>query len=141
MKNQGHSIRTLVVAVGLMFAIGLTTRISAQNRVPGEHWMRYVNASQAGFDASKLEAARKTWEGLPSSAFMLVADGAVVASWGDVERRFMCHSVRKSFLSALYGIYWDRGSSSSTRHWPILASMMSRIRSWKPKSEPGSWTC
>ncbi len=92
-----------------MFAIGLTTRISAQNRVPGEHWMRYVNASQAGFDASKLEAARKTWEGLPSSAFMLVADGAVVASWGDVERRFMCHSVRKSFLSALYGIYWDRG--------------------------------
>ena len=109
MKNQGHSIRTLVVAVGLMFAIGLTTRISAQNRVPGEHWMRYVNASQAGFDASKLEAARKTWEGLPSSAFMLVADGAVVASWGDVDRRFMCHSVRKSFLSALYGIYWDRG--------------------------------
>jgi hypothetical protein len=39
----------------------------------------------------------------------VIADGAVVASWGEVERRFMCHSVRKSFLSALYGIYWDRG--------------------------------
>jgi CubicO group peptidase (beta-lactamase class C family) len=40
---------------------------------------------------------------------MVISDGAVVASWGDVGRRFMCHSVRKSFLSALYGVYWDRG--------------------------------
>lgn len=46
---------------------------------------------------------------MPSSAFLVVADGAVVAAWGEVGRRFMCHSVRKSFLSALYGIYWDRG--------------------------------
>jgi CubicO group peptidase (beta-lactamase class C family) len=46
---------------------------------------------------------------MPSSAFLVIADGAVVAAWGDVDRRFMCHSVRKSFLSALYGIYWDRG--------------------------------
>ena len=37
------------------------------------------------------------------------------ASWGDVERRFMCHSVRKSFLSALYGIYWDRGEIKLNR--------------------------
>ena len=44
-----------------------------------------------------------------ASSFMVVANGAVVAAWGDVSRRFMCHSVRKSFMSALYGIYWDRG--------------------------------
>lgn len=78
-------------------------------RTPGEHWMRYADVTQAGFDSAKLEAARRTWESLPSSAFLVVADGAVVAAWGEVERRFMCHSVRKSFLSALYGIYWDRG--------------------------------
>jgi CubicO group peptidase (beta-lactamase class C family) len=71
--------------------------------------MRYANVEQAGFDSARLAAAREAWEGLPSSAFLVVADGAVVAAWGEVERRFMCHSVRKSFLSALYGIYWDRG--------------------------------
>jgi len=71
--------------------------------------MRYADVAQAGFDAAKLEAARDRWEELPSSAFLVIADGAVVASWGDVQRRFMCHSVRKSFLTALYGIYWDRG--------------------------------
>lgn len=81
----------------------------ASNRVPGETWQQFVDPAEAGFDIEKLEAARQKWETLPSSAFMVVADGAVVAAWGDVERRFMCHSVRKSFLSALYGIYWDKG--------------------------------
>jgi CubicO group peptidase (beta-lactamase class C family) len=71
--------------------------------------MRFSDVEDAGFDPAKLEAARKTWEGIPSSAFLVIVDGAVVASWGDVERRFMCHSVRKSFLSGLYGVYWDRG--------------------------------
>ena len=78
-------------------------------RVPGDQWMQFADVGQAGFDAARLEAARQTWESLPSSAFMVISDGAVVASWGEFERRFMCHSVRKSFLSGLYGIYWDRG--------------------------------
>jgi CubicO group peptidase (beta-lactamase class C family) len=71
--------------------------------------MRYADVREAGFDAAKLEAAKKTWEEIPSAAFFVVADGLVVAAWGDVDRRYMCHSVRKSFMSALYGIYWDRG--------------------------------
>jgi CubicO group peptidase (beta-lactamase class C family) len=70
--------------------------------------MRYADPVEGGFDAVRLDAAHAEWEQLPSSAFMVVSDGAVVAAWGDVSRRFMCHSVRKSFMSALYGIYWDR---------------------------------
>ena len=81
----------------------------AGDRVPAGPWQAFADPADAGFDAVALEAARQSWETLPSSAFMVIADGAVVAAWGDVERRFMCHSVRKSFLSALYGIYWDRG--------------------------------
>ncbi|HEX6884972.1 MAG TPA: serine hydrolase [Planctomycetota bacterium] len=98
-------MRTLV----LVLAILIAPLVRAQERVPGERWLRYVDPAEAGFDPGRLEAARATWEALPSSAFLVVADGAVVAGWGDLERRFMCHSVRKSFLSALYGIYWDRG--------------------------------
>ena len=70
--------------------------------------MQFANPSEAGFDVEKLEAMHETWKSLPSSAFMVIADGAVVAAWGETERRFMCHSVRKSFLSAVFGIYWDR---------------------------------
>jgi CubicO group peptidase (beta-lactamase class C family) len=98
------------LTLGVLLATpGVSLAQSAGQRAPGDRWMRYANVEQAGFDPARLEAARLTWEGLPSSAFLVIADGAVVAAWGEVERRFMCHSVRKSFLSALYGIYWDRG--------------------------------
>ena len=87
----------------------LTAIVSlAGDRVPAEHWMRYADPAQAGFDVAKLTEAENTWESLPSAAFMVVVDGAVVVAWGNVERRYMCHSVRKSFMSALYGIYWDQ---------------------------------
>jgi len=102
------SIKTKLLGA-LVTCVAVLGTPSAQARVPGERWMRYADPAEAGFDAAALEAARETWEALPSSAFLVIADGAVVAAWGDVERRFMCHSVRKSFLSALFGVYWDRG--------------------------------
>ena len=94
-----------------LFALLLAAPLAAepQERIPGEHWMRYADPADAGFDARALEEAHETWKRISSSAFMVVADGAVVVGWGDLERRFMCHSVRKSFLSALFGIYVDRG--------------------------------
>jgi len=99
-----------VWTIVLFLALAWSGAAQAQDlRYPAEEWMRYVNVEDAGFDPAKLEAARASWEALPSSAFLVIADGAVVASWGEVGRRFMCHSVRKSFLSALYGIYFDRG--------------------------------
>ncbi len=38
--------------------------------------------------------------------------GAVVAAWGDVSRKLELHSVRKSVVSALFGIAADRGEIS-----------------------------
>ncbi len=102
------SVFGLIVGV-LLVVPAASLGQAAGDRFPGDRWMRYAEVEQAGFDGTKLAAARTMWEGLPSSAFMVIADGAVVAAWGEVERRFMCHSVRKSFLSALYGVYWDRG--------------------------------
>ncbi|MEM7584246.1 MAG: serine hydrolase [Acidobacteriota bacterium] len=107
------------LALGRLLLVALLAALSAAplnaaqrapgERVPGEQWMQYVDPADAGFDAARLAAAKQQWQELPSSAFMVIADGAVVANWGETERRFMCHSVRKSFLSALFGIYWDRG--------------------------------
>lgn len=110
-KNQiTRWIQTISLILTILFiASGAGIGQTATDRFPDACWMRFTNVKEAGFDPAKLEAARVIWEGLPSSAFLVIADGAVVAAWGDVGRRFMCHSVRKSFLSALYGIYWDQG--------------------------------
>jgi CubicO group peptidase (beta-lactamase class C family) len=113
MREKTKPVRRVFFAIlvftALVAAPGAALGQALDHRIPGDGWMRYADVEEAGFDPAKLAAARETWEGIPSSAFLIVADGAVVAAWGDVGRRFMCHSVRKSFLSALYGIYWDRG--------------------------------
>ena len=41
---------------------------------------------------------------------MIVDQGVVVATYGDVTRKFRCHSLRKSFLSALIGIHVRLGN-------------------------------
>ncbi len=81
--------------------------LNAQN--PGESWMQYAIPEEAGWSSEKLEKARLFADSIGSAAFMVIYDGKVVVSWGEIERRFMCHSVRKSLLSALYGVYVDKG--------------------------------
>jgi CubicO group peptidase (beta-lactamase class C family) len=39
----------------------------------------------------------------------------VVAAWGEIDRRFQTHSVRKSLISALIGIYVDEGKVDLSR--------------------------
>lgn len=84
--------------------------VAAQARVPGEDWMAYETPEEAGWASERLDAASAFADTIGSAAFMLVYDGAVVATHGDVARRYMNHSIRKSLLSALYGIYVEDGT-------------------------------
>jgi len=77
---------------------------------PGRTWFMYVKPEDAGFSSEKLARARQYSDEIGSAAVMVIYDGAVVAHWGDIEKRYMCHSIRKSFLSALYGIHVANGN-------------------------------
>ena len=79
-------------------------------RYPQESWFMYARPEEAGWSSKKLEEARNYFEKLDSTAIMVIYNGAVVIAWGDIERRYMCHSIRKSYLSALYGIHVDQGN-------------------------------
>ena len=87
----------------------ISKELSKTALYPQQNWKRYANPQDAGFSLEKLEKARQYWDSTQSAACMIVHRGAVVVAWGEIERRFMCHSVRKSLLSALYGIYVDAG--------------------------------
>ncbi len=76
---------------------------------PDETWQRYVTPEEAGWSSEGLKIAQKYSRFAGSAAVMVIYDGAVLAQWGQVERRFMCHSIRKSLLSALYGIAVAKG--------------------------------
>lgn len=47
-------------------------------------------------------------------AGMIIKDGYIAASWGDLERVDMTFSVTKSYLSTVAGLAWDRGLIRST---------------------------
>lgn len=103
MKRQTRERIGSVVAA-LIVASLATMVVAATGPVPGDGpWLQYKEPGLGGFDAEKLEAVRLRADELGSGAIVVVRKGLVVAAWGDVERRFKCHSVRKSLLSALYG--------------------------------------
>ena len=77
---------------------------------PEENWQKAETPEQLGWSSEKLAEARTYSEKIGSAAVMIVDDGVVVAAWGDVTRKFKCHSMRKSLLSALIGIHVDEGN-------------------------------
>lgn len=73
------------------------------------HGLARVAPESAGWSSEKLAAAADWARQNGSAALLLLQDGKVVFSWGLVGRKFQCHSIRKPFLSALFGIYAARG--------------------------------
>jgi CubicO group peptidase (beta-lactamase class C family) len=82
--------------------------VAADSLFPGRTWER-VEPAERGWSLPELAEAQRYAREIGSSAVMIVQDGRVVASWGDVRRKIEIHSVRKSFMSALYGIAAAKG--------------------------------
>ena len=63
----------------------------------------------AGWSIESLETARQFAATIDTAAVTIIHRGQPVYQWGDVTARYKCHSIRKSLLSALIGIYVDEG--------------------------------
>ena len=66
--------------------------------------LRSVFPPAKGWSMAKLAEAREYAEKAGSSAVVVVHDGKLAAEWGDTTTRMCSHSVRKSLISALFGI-------------------------------------
>src|SRR5437867_3669946 len=75
---------------------------------PERSWGR-VSPDQAGWSADKLKQAREYAATINTAAVTIVVGGLVLDEWGDTTTRYNVHSIRKSFLSALYGIHVREG--------------------------------
>ena len=92
----------------------MTTTVSQAQGARGP-WMQYAKPEDAGFSAQSLEQARHYADSVRSGAVMVVYRGVALAAWGDVARELELHSVRKSLVSALFGLAADRGAVSLDR--------------------------
>ncbi len=97
-------LRTTTVWLALVFAL----QLHAAERFPGKDWEIVASPAEAGWSAAGLKAARDYSATINTSAVVIVHQGRIVEQWGQTERPFNCHSMRKSILSALFGICTDQ---------------------------------
>jgi CubicO group peptidase (beta-lactamase class C family) len=100
----------LLMVFGVVLTVPAAAAEPAGVVYPEQHWLQYATPEEAGWSSSQLDSCNALWQKIESAALMVIYDGAVLAAWGEVTRRYMCHSVRKSFLSALYGIHTGAGN-------------------------------
>jgi CubicO group peptidase (beta-lactamase class C family) len=93
----------LVLLVFLLISCSASTssdRIGVFETIPPE---------DAGLSSEKLDSIVDFCEESGSAALLILYDGKVVLSWGEVETKYPSHSIRKALLNSLYGIYVERG--------------------------------
>ena len=76
---------------------------------PGKTWKLDRALRNGGWQTAKLTAAQKYANSLHDASFMAVQCGHLVDAWGDSSKTMTTFSVRKSLISALFGIYAAEG--------------------------------
>lgn len=77
---------------------------------PGENWEE-VRPEVMGYSSAKLEKlAKRLQEEFTTTSMMIIVDGKVIKSIGDVAEPTRIASCRKSLLSMLYGKYVENGT-------------------------------
>ncbi|HCN79024.1 MAG TPA: hypothetical protein DIT13_17805 [Verrucomicrobiales bacterium] len=96
---------------GFLSILLLSAAPHLRAQYPGKTWesLSDADAAAAGWSREKLASAREFSATLQTEAVMIVIRGRVLDSWGAVDRKFNIHSIRKSFLSAMYGIQVEAG--------------------------------
>ncbi|MGH1366661.1 MAG: serine hydrolase domain-containing protein [Calditrichia bacterium] len=95
--------RTTLIVCLLLFT-QLTFAQTDKLQKPGRDWQIYNDVEDAGYSTAKLDSAKRLFDTSKGAALFVVHQGRVLLSLGETNRRFMCASMRKSFMSALIGI-------------------------------------
>jgi len=98
-----------IISIVLFLSFNLSV-YSQKTVFPGKHWDKATDILSMGYSPEKLEKAREYSETIKTSAVVIVENGVIVDEWGEVDRKFRTHSMRKSFLSEMYGQYVLNGT-------------------------------
>ncbi len=106
-----NKMRRVSIAACLLLLVGLLVASSAAQKrasYPDATWERVDSPAQLGWSPEKLKLARNYSATIQTAAVMLIVDGKVLDEWGETATKYNVHSIRKSFLSAMYGIHvWE----------------------------------
>ncbi|MGD8307089.1 MAG: serine hydrolase [Ignavibacteria bacterium] len=106
MKNQLIISLTLLVIITMMFS-NCSDPTGPDN---DEGDLETVIPEDVGYSSEKLEDAKHFADTSGFDAVMVLYDGKILFSWGNVSQNYWTHSIRKPLLSALYGIHVNQGN-------------------------------
>jgi CubicO group peptidase (beta-lactamase class C family) len=108
-NNSLGKIISLIMSLTMIF---LFSRCSEESVSPvnDPNELEFVIPEDVGYSSQKLEEARQFAEQSGFDAVMALYDGKILFSWGSVSQNYNVHSIRKPFLSALYGIHVNQGN-------------------------------
>ena len=98
----------LILLVFLAFTYGGCSG-GGSSSTPNSNSLPHISPEEASYSSEKLKEAEQFAKDIGCAAVMAVYDGKVFFEWGNISKNFRCHSIRKPFLGALYGIYLAKG--------------------------------
>ncbi len=96
----------ITICVSLLFIKCSDDPVSSDK----EEVFRYVSPEEVGWSSEKLAEVTPLIEQSGYAAIMAVYDGQVFYTWGNLSKNYFCHSIRKPFLSSLYGVHVEEGN-------------------------------
>lgn len=72
---------------------------------PSKFWLKASSPELLGWSSEKLKVAKEYTLQRNTSAVVIIQNGIIVDEWGTPETPYKLHSIRKSLMNALYGIY------------------------------------
>jgi CubicO group peptidase (beta-lactamase class C family) len=107
-KIMDKKLNAFVLCFCLLFFSSLS--LPAQHKYPLKSWEQAEKPEDLGYSSERLARAKKWTAELNTAAVVIVVDGVVLYQWGEVATKYIVHSIRKSFLSALFGNYVGNGT-------------------------------
>ncbi len=105
----GFAIRADYFGIGYLSDVLEATFSSGACRDAGS-WSSAESPEMAGFSSAGLAEVGAFLQNTDASALMVIADGKAVYEYGLIGRRYLAHSIRKSFASALFGVEVTNGT-------------------------------
>jgi CubicO group peptidase (beta-lactamase class C family) len=84
--------------------------IGVREHYPAKQWEHVSSPESLGWSSAKLAQAKQYADSIDTAAVMIIDHGLIVSEWGNTARKYNVHSIRKSFVSALYGIAANQGA-------------------------------
>ncbi len=111
-----RSVSFLLICLCVGFILGCSAEVNGPqvnvsgSWIPIDDTLEWISPEEAGWSSAKLQESHQFAIQSECQAVIALYDGKVFFSRGNIHKNYGVYSIRETFLSALYGIHFERGN-------------------------------